>query len=492
MKNTIILFSTLLTGLCMAEIEDALRAAEKGDVKALAQQKAYINSSDDQGITPLMLAAQHGQVKAVEYLLSNGVAIDTINDPSEVTALMLASEEGHLEAVKLLLHKGANPNIVSWYDLTALMLASYNGHHDVASTLIEAGAEVNTQVPRHLAKEGNAHSALGLACRNNQIDTVRLLLQQNADMFQKPEDSDTLSPYEQTVADTEKAELLKLLKTHLQPKLWDKDYLISQIDIAQDDYLRDASMLKDVRVKTLHTGAFSAPNAQELLVVFSIDNVPHVAGLGRVILVLFDTKTGKPMAQKSIMGDRVNIELLRTAQNTTLILGLSTMINQGYYSYGYAGLQLTGKELKSLPILDKKLQEKLMDGAMLHYRHGYLDVFDVRYDEERNRTLTPRAQLVWDKENLCFKTLSSDSPPPLRGYEMLTVIPPKNALSEGERNFIHAFPNIHSNEAIRQTYELIDKNAHETLIQRFTYFPLDESGQSPPYKVEIFEIRKCE
>ncbi len=271
----------------------------------------------------------------------------------------------------------------------------------------------------------------------------------------------------------------------------DDSYLISQIDMSRDDYLHDASMLDDVRVKARYSGAFSSPLAQELLVVFSLDNVPHVAGLGRVILVVFDTKTRKPVAQISQMGDRVDTHFLRSVQGGTVIFCLKTMIHQGYFSYGYAGLQLQGKEWKYIPLLDKALQAKLMEGGMLHYKDGNLDILTQNYDEDRHRSLSLLAQLVWDEKTQRFTPLShAMQAPPLRGYEDLAKEPLKSLLNDSERETILQQPNPHAKEAISVRYELIEKNSHETHVLRFSYLPSDKSGHTPLYKTDIITIRK--
>ncbi len=278
------------------------------------------------------------------------------------------------------------------------------------------------------------------------------------------------------------------------PSPSDDSYLISQIDMSRDDYLRDASMLDDVRVKARYSGSFSSPQAQELLVVFSIDNVPHVAGLGRVILVVFDTKTRKPVAQLSQMGDRVDIHFLPSAQGSTIIFSLTTMIHQGYFSYGYVGLQLQGKEWKYIPLLDKTLLAKLMDGAMLHYKDGNLDILTQSYDENRHRSLRLLAQLVWDEKALRFMPLSpSAQAPPLRGYKDLSEEPLESLLDDREREVILQQPNSHAKEAESIRYELIEKSSHETHVLRFSYLPsvpCDDLGHIPLYKTDIITIRK--
>jgi ankyrin repeat protein len=71
-----------------------------------------INQENQEGFTPLMRAADQGQVNVVRSLLKSGAEVDG-KQPGGVTPLMLAVRKGHLSVVKVLLAAGANPNVSS-------------------------------------------------------------------------------------------------------------------------------------------------------------------------------------------------------------------------------------------------------------------------------------------------------------------------------------------------------------------------------------------
>lgn len=63
---------------------------------------------NQQGNTPLILAAQLGWVEGAELLLGRNASIDLANSRGE-TPLILAVQRGNLAMVRLLMNEGANP-----------------------------------------------------------------------------------------------------------------------------------------------------------------------------------------------------------------------------------------------------------------------------------------------------------------------------------------------------------------------------------------------
>lgn len=72
-----------------------------------------INLADNEGSTPLMIAAQAGHADVLEFLIDSfrdSLIIDQRN-MSGMTALMKAALQGRIQCVKLLLDSGANPHL---------------------------------------------------------------------------------------------------------------------------------------------------------------------------------------------------------------------------------------------------------------------------------------------------------------------------------------------------------------------------------------------
>jgi hypothetical protein len=89
-------------------------AVKSGDLataqKLVSERKVDVNFTLERGRTPLMVAAQRGQLKMVKYLLGRRANVDA-RDPEGTTALMLATHRGFADVVEYLLHKGANPTL---------------------------------------------------------------------------------------------------------------------------------------------------------------------------------------------------------------------------------------------------------------------------------------------------------------------------------------------------------------------------------------------
>jgi ankyrin repeat protein len=81
-------------------------------VELLLEKKANPNQKNAHGKTPLMIAAQNGNIPALESLLRCSSISVNIQDESEHTALRMAVENGNVDAIKLLIEKGkADPNL---------------------------------------------------------------------------------------------------------------------------------------------------------------------------------------------------------------------------------------------------------------------------------------------------------------------------------------------------------------------------------------------
>ena len=139
-------------GLVSSRDEDgftplALAAANgyEGMVKFLLTTKADVNSRDNTGSTPLhqaaMIGSQHSDI--VEMLLIHGADVNA-PDRNGLTPLHYASLVDNVKAVKILLTHAANANARDTkVGDTPLILAAGKGYKDVVGLLLENGADVN-------------------------------------------------------------------------------------------------------------------------------------------------------------------------------------------------------------------------------------------------------------------------------------------------------------------------------------------------------------
>ncbi|KAM9392071.1 ankyrin repeat domain 34Bb [Pholidichthys leucotaenia] len=114
--------------------------------RLLLEGGAYINESNEDGETPLMVACKTRHAdsqsvpkhKIVQYLLENG-ADPNIQDKMGKTALMHAClEQTGTEILSLLLSSGANPTLEDHSGLSALVYAVNSGSREILRILLDA------------------------------------------------------------------------------------------------------------------------------------------------------------------------------------------------------------------------------------------------------------------------------------------------------------------------------------------------------------------
>jgi ankyrin repeat protein len=174
-------------------------AAHWGDlatVDALLREGANASALNRYGATPLSEAVRIGSGALIEKLIKAGADPNTLVTAQAETVLMKASRDGNADAVKALLDHGAEVNVKeNFRGQTALMWAAAEGHPDIVNLLATHGGDLNvrsydrdTSLPKMAAGTPAAPIARGgltallFAARQGQIDAVRALLDDKADI----------------------------------------------------------------------------------------------------------------------------------------------------------------------------------------------------------------------------------------------------------------------------------------------------------------------
>ncbi|MBN3298262.1 ANR50 protein, partial [Amia calva] len=183
-------------------------AARQGHAKVLqcllewARQKEdtlqIIDHSDNEGWTALRSAGWGGHSEVVQLLLDAGADVDGCDSEGR-TALRAAAWGGHEEILCTLLHHGAQVDLPDRDGRTPLIAAAYMGHREAVEMLLDHGAEVDLQDSDGRTALSVAALCVPSAAGRGYGDVVSLLLERGADPGHKDHDGMTpllLAAYE--------------------------------------------------------------------------------------------------------------------------------------------------------------------------------------------------------------------------------------------------------------------------------------------------------
>jgi ankyrin repeat protein len=146
--------------LKMSTLHAAALGNDSDSFRQLVAAGVDVNATDVIGFTPLMYAAQNGNLEVVKLLLSKGANVNVVSAPpgglpvkngviqlGQMTPLLLASAGSSVDVVKTLVAAGANVNVKEARGMTPLMAAVSTDHGDlnILKALLAAGADVNAK-----------------------------------------------------------------------------------------------------------------------------------------------------------------------------------------------------------------------------------------------------------------------------------------------------------------------------------------------------------
>lgn len=170
MKQTILFFIFFFSTLTVFSQNDIFNVARSGsiaDAKALMKNNPdIINTINEEGYSPLILACYKGNLEVAEFLIKN---VKDINYTSAMgTALMAATVKKQTRLVQLLLENKANPNSTDANGTTALIYASIFKSYDIAQLLIRYNGD-------NAHKDSRGNSAVDYAILADDDKLIQIL-----------------------------------------------------------------------------------------------------------------------------------------------------------------------------------------------------------------------------------------------------------------------------------------------------------------------------
>lgn len=158
------------------EIHEAVKKNDTAKVKELVTANPdVVFSKDEDGFTPLHLAAKSGYSDMVKYLLTTKAEVDARNSYGSTPLHQVALAKGqHSDIIEMLLMHGARVNAPDKYGLTPLHYSTMRDNPDEVKTLLDHSANPNARD----YKVGD--TPLILAAANGYKAVVKLLLENGA------------------------------------------------------------------------------------------------------------------------------------------------------------------------------------------------------------------------------------------------------------------------------------------------------------------------
>lgn len=149
-------------------LREAIINGDSAQAATALAEGAKLETTDERGMTPLLLAVKHGHRQIVELLLERGADLTHARHDG-LTPLFMAIREGNVDMVALLLEKGADVNARGAISsVTPLHVAAYEGHHEIITLLLKSGADKQ-------ARMTSGELPVDLARQLGRTDLIQLL-----------------------------------------------------------------------------------------------------------------------------------------------------------------------------------------------------------------------------------------------------------------------------------------------------------------------------
>ncbi len=183
LRHKKILSNTPLLHLAINRIE---KRGNSEVVDWLLDKGADVNLADDDGYTPLMLAAQYGHLAVVKRLLKKGASAKARTQNGQTALTIVWGTDG--KVVPMLIKAGADPNARNNDGESPLLIAAHHDSTGPMRELLKAKADPNLA-------DNSGITPLIEAARKGNLASVKLLLSAKADKLAKDKAGKTALDY---------------------------------------------------------------------------------------------------------------------------------------------------------------------------------------------------------------------------------------------------------------------------------------------------------
>jgi ankyrin repeat protein len=173
----------------MNNLNDIFNAIYDNDidrVQILINNGIDINAKNEEGNTPLIVAAKDDREDIVLLLLDSGANIDETDDDGD-TALMNLARDGNREnIIQILLDRGSNINLQNERGYSAIMLAALFNPDKISTlqTFIDSGADI-------YSRDNEGNTVFELCIMEDNEDLIHFLLENGSDINSQNNVGDT-------------------------------------------------------------------------------------------------------------------------------------------------------------------------------------------------------------------------------------------------------------------------------------------------------------
>ncbi|CAE7007412.1 hypothetical protein PTNB73_00048 [Pyrenophora teres f. teres] len=160
----------------------AICARQSRIMQLLLEHEALVNKPERNGRSAFYLAAEYGADELLPMLAEYGADINSCIHTW--TPLLIAAQKGHEKTVEYLVKNGANVNAEDYYGRRALHWTAQHGHQTTLQLLTEHGADIH-------AKDQWSRTPLLCAVGCRQLAAAKFLLDIGADIEAQTRDAST-------------------------------------------------------------------------------------------------------------------------------------------------------------------------------------------------------------------------------------------------------------------------------------------------------------